>query len=54
MRLYTLEQFVDGRWVVVKEGLSAALGAFAGAVLSRDRPDVPWRAVRDDGVVLNP
>lgn len=54
MRLYTLEQFVDGRWVVVKKGLPAALGAFAGAVLGRDRPDVPWRAVRDDGLVFNP
>ena len=51
---YTLEQFVDGRWTVVKAGLSATLAAFGYALATLKTPGAPWRAVRDDGEVFNP
>ena len=54
MHTYTLEQFVDGSWIVVKKGLSATLAAFGYALATLKEPGAPWRAVRDDGQVFNP
>jgi hypothetical protein len=54
MHAYTLEQFVDGQWLVVKKGLSATLAAFGAALASRNSPGSPWRAVRDDGEIFYP
>jgi len=52
--LYRLEQFVDGQWVVLSEGLSATLAAFGAALATLKKPDAPWRAVREDGEVFYP
>lgn len=52
MRLYTLEAFVDGQWVIVKGGLTATLAAFGAALEGLKQPGVKWRAVRDDGEVF--
>lgn len=54
MHFYTLEQFVDGQWRVVKAGLSATLAAFGAALATLKEPGAPWRAVRDDGQVFYP
>lgn len=52
--LFRLETFVNGQWVVVREGLSATLAAFGAALAGRENPNAPWRAVRDDGAIFRP
>jgi len=52
--LYRLEQYVDGRWIVLSEGLSATLAAFGAALANLKKPGAPWRAVREDGETFYP
>lgn len=52
--LFRIEQFVDGQWIVLSEGLSATLAAFGAALASLKAPGAPWRAVREDGEVFYP
>jgi hypothetical protein len=51
---YTLEVFRNNSWVAVKTGLSATLAAFGCALSMLKGPGELWRAVRDDGEILNP
>lgn len=51
---YTLEVFRDGRWVEVKSGLTATLAAFGCALSMLKQTGEMWRAVRNDGEILNP
>lgn len=53
-QLFTLEQFVNGQWVIVKAGLPATLAAFGAALAMLKEPGAMWRAVRDDGEVFLP
>jgi Ser/Thr protein kinase RdoA (MazF antagonist) len=54
MHHFRIEQFVDGRWLTVKDNLSATLAAFGVVLSSLKQPGAPWRAVRSDGEVFNP
>lgn len=51
---YTLEEFVNNEWKVVKQGLSATLAAFGVALATLKTPGALWRAVRDDGEIFMP
>lgn len=51
---YTLQVFRAGVWTSVKHNLSATLACFGLALETLKQDGELWRAVRDDGVILNP